>query len=377
MRILQTIDNLYVENGGLSTCLYNLVKGLNATGCSADILSLSDDRHQLASNGEEWIKTLKDDHKTPFRISKNYKKFLLNDTDYDLYHTNGLWLYCNHITARTALKKRKPYIFSPHGMMYPQALKYSTWKKKLILSLFFNKDINRATCLHATCMQEAEYLRDLGYKQPVAVIPNGVIMENKIPGIKNQNISFRKIGFLGRLHPIKKIESLIEAFAKANSKNAELLIIGNGEKDYGQSLRRETERFQLKNVTFTGFLSGEEKQKALSTLSALFVPSESENFGMIVPEALMAEIPVMANTGTPWEDLNHYKCGWWAKNEVDSIATIMNEVFSMPEEELGTMGKNGRKLVEEKYAIDVVSLKMRQLYEWILNGGEKPEFVYD
>ena len=187
----------------------------------------------------------------------------------------------------------------------------------------------------------------------------------------------RKFGFLGRLHPIKKVENLLYGMMKLNHvMDCELVIMGKGDDKYEQFLRREVDRLGLKNVTFCGFVSGRKKYEQLAQLSCLFVPSDSENFGMIVTEALSVGTPVMASLGTPWEELNATGCGWWIDRTPDNIANVMEQVIEMPMEELLAMGERGRRLVQDEYAAPQVATMMKRLYEWIVNGGEKPEFVY-
>jgi glycosyltransferase involved in cell wall biosynthesis len=123
-------------------------------------------------------------------------------------------------------------------------------------------------------------------------------------------------------------------------------------------------------------LTGEAKENALNSLSYLIVPSDFENFGMIIPEALIKGIPVIASKGTPWEELNTHRCGWWVENDVDTLAASIQKAMDMPENERIEMGKRGQELVKNNYSVEVVAKKMIRLYDWILNGGEKPEFVY-
>jgi glycosyltransferase involved in cell wall biosynthesis len=109
----------------------------------------------------------------------------------------------------------------------------------------------------------------------------------------------------------------------------------------------------------------------------LVVPSDFENFGMIIPEALIQGIPVIASKGAPWEELNTHHCGWWVDNDVDTLAATIDKAIHLPENDRIEMGKRGQKLVKNNYSVEVVSKKMIQLYNWILTGGEKPEFVYE
>lgn len=379
MKILQTIAGFGAKSGGTSTCTYDLVAALNQLNCQTDILTLkpNDPTDHLMGVGEQWIKALPHDGKTPFGYSHNIVHYL-NTTDYDLYHTNGLWMYCNHVTISVARKKGKPYIITPHGMLYPQALARSAWKKKLMMHLCFDKDIREANCIHATCMQEMKYYRDLGYKNPVAVIANPMPLPKYIDDIKPKR-SKKRIGFLGRLHPRKNVKGLIEAWASLGkaTKNAELYIMGKGDETYEAYLKELVVTLGLTNVVFAGFVNGREKFEKLATLTALFVPSDFENFGMIITEALIVKTPVMASLGTPWEELNTRRCGWWVNNDIHTLAQTMEEVFSLSDEELLAMGERGKQLVMEKYSSVQVATQMKHLYEWILNGGQKPDFVFD
>lgn len=379
MKILQTIAGFGAKSGGTSTCTYDLVYALNQLNCQTDILTLepNDPTDHLMGVSEQWIKALPYDGKTPFGYSHNIVHYL-NTTDYDLYHTNGLWMYCNHITASIARKKGKPYVITPHGMLYPQALARSAWKKKLMMHLCFDKDIRAANCIHTTCMQEMKYYRDLGYKNPVAVIANPMPLPKYIDDIKPER-SKKRIGFLGRLHPYKNVKGLIEAWASLGkaTQNAELYIMGKGDEAYETYLRELVTTLGLTNVIFAGFVNGREKFEKLATLTALFVPSISENFGMTITEALIVKTPVMASLGTPWEELNTRRCGWWVNNDIRTLAQTMEEVFSLSDEELLAMGERGKQLVLEKYSSIQVATQMKQFYEWILYGGTKPDFVYE
>lgn len=376
MQILHTISSLRLKSGGTSTCTYDLLTALNMFSCQTDILTLdvNNDTDKIIGQRESWMKVQPFDAMTPFRVSRNLKQFLQDEDKYDLYHTNGLWLYCNHITAAIARKKDKPYLISLHGMLYPQALSRSSWKKELMRKLCFDSDLKQAACIHATCMEEMKYYRLLGFKNPVAVIANPVpFPENEIASKKDDVF---RIGFLGRIHPFKNIDVLIKAWSILNIGKSELVIVGDGDKAFVDDLKKILFDLKISNVLFTGFLQGEEKRQMLSSLKYLILPSKSENFGMVVPEALIQGIPVIASKGTPWEELNTHHCGWWVDNDVDSLASTIREALNTPEEERIAMGERGKQLIKDNYSVEIVAGKMKKLYEWILYGGEKPDFVY-
>lgn len=374
-KILQTIAGFGAHSGGTSTCTYDLLATMYRIDYPVDLLTLQ--TTDLMGNGEQWIKALPNDGISSYGYSRNMNRFL-QKSDYDLYHTNGMWMHCNHETCLVARKKDKPYVITPHGMLYPQALARSAWKKKLLLAMGgVANDLKSAACIHVTCKAEMLHYRALGYNNPVAVIPNPVLIPNCVEATRNKPKK-KRIGFLGRLHPRKNVQILIDVWSKLGdeTQNAELIIIGKGEEEYEAMLRNEVKRLGLNNVIFVGFITGREKFEKLASLTALCVPSDFENFGMIVTEALSVQTPVIACLGTPWEALNTHHCGWWVDNDIDTLAQTIREALFLPQSEIDKMGENGKLLVETNYTDTQVALKMKQLYEWILNGGEKPEFVY-
>lgn len=389
MKVLQSIPFMLASQGGPSTCTCDLLQGLYDNGANVDLLTskCSNPMDRNLGEGSQWLKEVDMDYRTPLALSSATDKYL-RETEYDIYHANTLWLYPVHAVCAYARKIGKPYVLSTHGMLYPTALAVSSWKKKLMGAMWYNKDIMQADCLHATCMAELVYNRKYGYKGPIAVIPNPVVLpkfigESPATYSKVSTNGKRTIGFLGRLHPIKKVENIIYALNLLEPElrnKVKLDVMGKFDDRYEQWLKDEVIRLGLEDyVEFVGFVSGEEKYQRLQRLSALMVPSAQENFGMIVPEALICETPVYASLGTPWSELNECQCGWWRDNEPKTIAGVIKEILTMSDADLRSMGRNGRQLMEEKYEQHKVAAMMQQLYDWIGNGMKadlKPDFVF-
>lgn len=385
MKVLQTIGGFSARCGGTSTCTYDLLSAVHGIQSESKVDLLTPDvtnpDDSLMGIGEEWVKAVPNDYRTPLSLSKNMSRFLEN-SDYDLYHTNGMWMHINHSTCAVARRKGRPYIITPHGMLYPEALARSAWKKWPLRKLWFDRDIHEASCIHATCQKEMENIRLLGYKGPVAVIGNPVA----VPGFTEELLAVRSgkvvpfwsVSILGRLHPIKKIENLLYGVASTSVKNLDVFVIGKGDDNYELFLKSEAQRLGIANhVHFLGFLNGFDKYSRLAMTDALFVPSDMENFGMIIPEALIVGTPVMASFGTPWEALNTERCGWWCDNSPESIASVINELYSMTGEERLMMGKRGRDYILQSFASEIVAKQMLELYQWLAGDSDKPEFVYD
>ena len=295
---------------------------------------------------------------------------------YDLYHAQGIWQYQTYALVDEAKRAGKPYLITPRGMLYPQDIaKSSTLFKKLSLKWRLLDDLNRAACVQVTCEEEMWHCRRLGVTAPIAVIPNPVEIK-EYPYAKSDSV--RRIGYLGRLSPRKNVEGLIRAFAAlgAEAKGTELLIIGGGDEAYEAFLRKETERLGLTQVVFAGFLNGEEKDKALASCSVLAMPSEFENLGNVILEGLVRRIPCIATKGSPWKELQERRCGWWVDYTQEAITAAVSEALTASEERLATMGRQGRKLMEERYSVEAVAACFEQLYRWILGMEEKPEFIH-
>ena len=289
----------------------------------------------------------------------------------DIYHAQGIWQYPTYALVDVARRNKKPYIITPRGMLYPQDIaKSNKWFKRLSLKARLLNDLNHAACVHVTCEEEKLHCRELGVTAPIAVIPNPV--EIKDYPFDKQDDVFR-LGYIGRLSPRKKVERLIYAFGHLKDllHDAELLIIGGGDGLYEQFLKSEAERLKLSNVKFTGFLTGEEKDKALASCSVLAMPSDFENLGNVVLEGLVRRIPCIATKGAPWEDLQSYDCGWWVDASETEITEAVSQAYNMTGKDLEQMGRNGRKLVEEKYSVEAIAESMKALYDGVINGKQK------
>lgn len=377
MKIIHS-GSLNVKSGGPALSTYLTIKGLKENGVDAEIIMppLDVDGKLIANDVNIY-------YTAPITNARlgympGVLDLLKHLPQYDLYHVQGLWQWLGHSVATYSRRNDRPYVMTLRGMLYPQALAHSPLVKKLSLAIYQRKDLQRAACIQATCEEEMKYYRDLGFTNPVAILPNPIetagIIERPVP--KNNRL---RIGYLGRVHPRKRIERLIYAFDALRNelRDAELLIIGADDIQYEAFLRKEVERLGLGNVRFTGFLTGKEKDDAIMSLSYLAVPSDFENFGNIVTEALVRGVPVIASKGTPWQVLEKYHCGWWIDNSQSSINQAIYQAIHTSTEDRLAMGVNGKRLMRENYSVEVLGLKMKRLYTWILNGGEKPEFVYE
>lgn len=368
--------SLDVKSGGPALSMGLTLRGLQ--NCGVEVVGISEAIESGSVSSVNDIKTIYTHipRYGSFGYVDNINDCIRRAGEADLYHIHGTWMHHGLAVALYARKREKPYVVTPRGMLYPQALAHHALPKKIFMALYQGSIFRNASCVQATCLEEYDYYRKLGFKNPVAVIPNPIdtrdIIDRPIPEKPNF-----KIGYLGRVHPRKRIERLIYAMAQVPElTNAELIIIGADDEKYMQFLKDETNRLGLSNVNFRGFLSGKEKDDAIMSLSVLAVPSDFENFGNIVTEALVRGVPVISSTGTPWQELPAHNCGWWVANDQTTINSTLASAARLPYDELRKMGLNGKRLIQQKYSVEILGLKMKQLYEWILEKATPPEFVY-
>lgn len=375
MKVLH-IGTLDVNAGGPAMSTYLTLKGVRDQGVDAQLAMFPLSPGGRLRGEDVPVNYLRPFKEGKFLYSPSLKRELEEMGNYDIYHAQGVWQWPTYALVDVAKKMQKPYLITPRGMLYPQDIaKSSTFFKKLSLKWRLLKDMNKAACVHVTCKEEMIHCRNLGVKSPIAIIPNPVEIKD-YPYQKEDSV--RRIGYLGRLSRRKNIEGLIHAFHELDGevKDSELLIIGGGDDEYDRYLHHLVEQYQLKNVRFAGFLTGEKKDKALASCSVLSMPSEFENLGNVVLEGLVRGIPCIATTGSPWEELNTHHCGWWVPYTQEDITFAVRSALNATDEKLQVLGTNGRRLMETNYSVEKIGEKMKALYDWILGLNDKPEFVY-
>ncbi len=375
MKVLH-IGTLDVNAGGPAMSTYLTLKGVRDKGVDAQLAMFP-----LSSGGRLRGEDVPVNYVSPFKerkflYSPSLKRELEQMGIYDLYHAQGVWQWPTYALVDVAKKQGKLYLITPRGMLYPQDnAKSNTFFKNLSLKWRLLKDLNQAACVHVTCKEEMNHCRNLGVTSPIAIIPNPVEIKD-YPYQKEDKV--RRRGYLGRVSRRKNIEGLINAFHELGNeaKDAELLIIGGGDDDYERYLHQLVEQYQLNNVRFAGFLSGDEKDKALASCSVLAMPSEFENLGNVVLEGLVRGIPCIATTGSPWEELSTHHCGWWVPYTQGDITFAIRSALNATDAKLQMLGANGRKLMETNYSVETIGEKMFSLYNWVLGNENKPEFVF-
>lgn len=294
----------------------------------------------------------------------------------DIVHVHSLWLYASFVNKNYYKKTNTPYMISPHGMLDIWQLNNSGLKKKIALKLYESEHIRNAHCIHALCKSEYDSIRDVKINNPVAIIPNGV----HLPDLTNKKTGTKRLLFLSRIHKKKGIEVLLEGWAKSNYKSNDWKLVIAGEtKDqpYFDSLIALTKQLGIENsVEFVGGKFGNEKHEAFLEADAFVLPSYSEGLPMAILEAWAYKLPVLMTRECNLPEGFEAGAALEIRPEATSICTVLDQLFTMPQEAKEEIGIRALELVKSKYTWEQVASSMMDVYKWMKNEGPKPACIH-
>jgi glycosyltransferase involved in cell wall biosynthesis len=282
-------------------------------------------------------------------------------------HDHGIWLPWNHKVAKAASAAQIPRVVSPRGMLEPWALGYGALKKKLAWRMYQKSDLQTAALLHATSEQEAENFAKLGLTPPVMIAPNGITVPTQEYTRRSKPEQRRTILFLSRLHPKKGLLDLVAAWEQINDPDWHIRIIGPDEKSHRAEVQNAISAAGLtSSINIEPALAGGSKWQAYTDADLFILPSYSENFGLVVAEALAMGTPVITTTATPWRELDEQRCGWWVATGVASMTETLRFAISRSPAERALMGIAGKGLIRERYGWPAIATNMLPAYQKLL-----------
>ena len=303
--------------------------------------------------------------------------------EYDIVHIHAVFSWSSLAAGRACRLAGVPYIVRPLGSLDPWSMAQKPFRKKILWRVGVERLLRGAATIHYTTALEqrcAESSLGLGLGNGV-VIPNALTLSEYRDDLTDA--AFRKtfseleeggyILFLGRLHPKKKLEVLIQQFARMHNHPAlKLVIAGTGDQEYSQVLTKQAENSAARDkIVFMGWVTGTVKAALLKRCALLVLNSENENYGISVVEAMACARPVVVNQGVYlYHEIENADAGWVASKDED-IAKLLDAALA-DRKTLACKGRNARALVADKFTWEIVVRQLIDLYRNITgdNGND-------
>lgn len=361
MKIIHYIPSIDRMAGGISTYMQVLAKPLG-TMAEVHIMTHASENPLPMEN----CKVHDIPRYRPFSgVWKKAVVDLLDSVRPDIVHVNCCWTPDCAMIQRLAQKRGYKVVLTPHGMLEPWIIKRHYWTRKVpALWLYQKAAVQRADCVQATAESERDNLLKLGYNSNIKVVRLGIDAESI--EMKKSWKKSRQILFLSRVHVKKGINFLVEAadVLRNELQGYKILVAGEGDADYVEAMKRMIcDRGLQDIVQLIGGVYGDEKWRLFQTSDFFVLPTHSENFGLAIAESLASGTPVISTVGTPWSDLNSSEAGAWIEIGTEPLVETLRRFLSLSEDELETMGRNGRKLIETKYSAHVMAEQMMEVYK--------------
>lgn len=376
MKVLHVAPSFYPAHvyGGPTQSVYKLCCNLLTAGCEVKVLTTD-------ANGKDAVLDVDTTKEitTESGLAVRYCHRIAGDTlsptllrllpSYigwaDVVHLMAVYSFPIIPTLLVCKLLGKPVVWSPRGMLQrwqgsTRTNLKSVWEQVCRLAA------PKRMLLHVTSEEEAaESLpRMRGFE--AVLIPNGIEIPDALQRVEAKDRL--RLLYLGRIHPKKGIENLLAACKLLDEKAAvhwSLKIAGRGDKDYTQAIQERINELQLADkVEMPGEVLGAAKQALFENADVLVAPSFTENFGIVIAEALAHAVPVIASRGTPWQKVEEVGCGFWVENDAATLAATIARVSAMNRRD---MGQRGRKWMQQEFDWHSIAQKMAGVYQQLLD----------
>ena len=389
MRVLHVIPSVPKVRGGPSQAVLDMVKALRANNVDAEIATTNDNGDGLL---DVPLQKRIEYQQVPVwflsRFSPNVKAvreyafswqltvwLWHNISNYDLLHIHAIFSYASTIAMEIAHLKNVPYIVTPHGLLCKWSLQQSTRKKQIYLRLIEKANLNHSQVIHLTSQQEQQEVSQLGISSPSFILPLGLSVPNQIHDARHRLRQYLNVPadepvilFLSRLHPKKGLDYLIPALGKLTHHRFTFVIAGSGSKEYEAEIQSLLVSTGIGDRThFAGFVEGEIKNMFIQGSDLFALTSHSENFAVVVLEALAVGLTVLVTPGVALASVvKQYQLGYVPELDVSAIANALDNYLTYPQA-AKDMGDRARQLIFKQYTWERIATKMNEVYTRIIN----------
>jgi len=368
VNLLHIISSLNAAGGGPIEGVKQLGKTLTAKGHRVEIASLD----------PPWAPYLKQFPLPVYALGPTTFRYAFsprlipwlreNRGRYDAVIVNGIWQFHSFATWRALRNSNTPYVLFTHGMLDPWFKKrypLKHLKKWMYWPWAEYRVLRDAQAVFFTCEEERVLARQSFwlYRCTEVVISYGTALPIGDPQLDVSeffehypDLRGRKLAlFMGRIHPKKGCDLLIEAFAKVLAKHSEwhLVIAGPDQVGWQEKLQQRADQLGVASrITWTGMIGGAVKWGALRAAEVFVLPSHQENFGIVVAEALAAGTPALISDKVNiWREIQADVAGIVAEDSLSGTCELFRSYLDLPDEKKLAMRQLARQCFEQRFEV--------------------------
>jgi glycosyltransferase involved in cell wall biosynthesis len=314
--------------------------------------------------------------------SRAAKWFRENLAAYEVVFINCIWQYNTLAVYRALQGSTTPYAVFTHGMLDPYFKKkfpLKHIKKTIYWHLFLQRILRNARAVLFTCEEEKILARNSfpRYQVREMVVPYGIFgpecdtaaaaeeFLTRWPELRGKRVAIS----MGRIHPKKGTDLLIEAFAASLAKDAawRLVIAGPDGLGWQKDLEALAQRLGVADrITWTGMLRGSIKWGALAAAEVFTLPSHQENFGIVIAEALSCGLPVVvSNKVNIWREVTSYDAGLVCDDTREGAAQCLARWQTLTGDERAALRVNSRRCFDELFNYEATAKRALEIVDYV------------
>lgn len=374
MRVCHIVPSLEERHGGPSRSVRALANAMARLGTPTDLATTHDPALPALAPGDDAATLHVCRRDAPRSLCRSRElRALLERTPFDLVHHHSLWLLPLHYAHTEARRRGVPLVIAPRGMMSDWAWAHHRARKRVAELLVHPGAFAGAAGWHATSPGEAEEIRRRGFRQPVCVAPNGVTLPSPaelaaarthwteaLPALRDRPVAL----FYSRFHRKKRLHELIELWSRARRGDWFLLLAGVPEEYPVAEVQGWIDAAGL--GAHAAVVDGRGQPAPYGVADLFLLPSHSENFGLVIAEALAAGVPALVTDGTPWSGLAARDAGWCVPWE--DYAATLKTTLTAARAELRARGERGRAWMEAEFTWEGSARRLRDFYSTLRHG---------
>lgn len=374
MRVLHVIPSIGPLRGGPSIAMGIMARALRAAGVAVDVATTNDNARQLLNVpvgipiDEQGVRYWYFERTAyPYTTSARLARWLRNRVaDYDVVHAHALFSFSTSAAAAAARRVGKPYIIRPLGTLAEYGMRQHFWLKRVSWFMVERRLLRHAAAVHFTSEAERAEAARLGNWRGV-VVPLGVENIDIAPRPDDTNNELRLL-FLSRIHPKKRVDLLLRAFALAlqTAPNLRLIIAGSGDTGYLHEMHKLAADLGVtERVQWAGHVTAADKTSLLQRAHAFVLPSVNENFGIAAVEALAAGLPVVLTRGVAiHREVEAHRAGFIVEPDPASLTTAFLSLRDT--DTRAQLSTNARTLARTTFSIPAMQQGLLRMYEQVL-----------